>query len=242
MTEQHEGAAIVHELDDWDTDDLQLRALLDRASAHIEFIKTEAEAERSGPSPTRGQIIDAIIEVRDKYPRDHRDADSEEVADAVIALLPSVHLPTRKQVEDARDTAWQKRWDERVPLIGPLFADEHAGFIAGFDAAVALFSQPSPSTPNDEDRDAWYAAVQAKRAEQRAKGYTAEHDREHGVEHLLAWAQDYASRGRHLDAAALVEAAREVLLWKRTVKSDYDVIDEQYRGVTPPPALPETEQ
>lgn len=66
-----------------------------------------------------------------------------------------------------------------------------------------------------QDRNAWDAAVQAKRAEQRAKGYTAEHDREHGVEHLLLWAQDYASRGRHLDAAALVEAAREVLFWQR---------------------------
>lgn len=80
----------------------------------------------------------------------------------------------------------------------------------------ALLSQPTPSA---EDRNAWDAAVQVKRAEQRAKGYTLEHDREHGVEHLLLWAQDYASRGRHLDAAALVEAAREVLFWQRTSKS-----------------------
>jgi hypothetical protein len=96
------------------------------------------------------------------------------------------------------------------------------------DAVLALFPQPTPSA------EAWYVAVQAKRAEQRAKGYTADHDREHGVEHLLSWAKDYASRGRHLDAAALVEAAREVLVWQRGTKSDYDVVDEQYRGVLPP--------
>jgi hypothetical protein len=62
-----------------------------------------------------------------------------------------------EQFADARDTAWQKRWDERVPLIGPLFADEHAGFIAGFDAAVALLSQPSLSAPRG-DHDDWQCA------------------------------------------------------------------------------------
>lgn len=109
----------------------------------------------------------------------------------------------------------------------------------GATEALTSSSQPTPSA---EDRNAWDTAVQAKRAEQRAKGYTAKHDREHGVEHLLLWAQDYASRGRHLDAAALVEAAREVLLWQRNAKSDYDLIEDQLResglstirDVTPP--------
>lgn len=42
-------------------------------------------------------------------------------------------------------------------------------------------------------------------------GYDAEHDRAHGVDHLLRWAQDYARRGRSVQSAALIEAAREML-------------------------------
>lgn len=58
----------------------------------------------------------------------------------------------------------------------------------------------------------WAEDIQAERARQREGEYTPEHDREHGVDHLLRWSQDYARRGKRRASAALVEAAREQLL------------------------------
>lgn len=58
----------------------------------------------------------------------------------------------------------------------------------------------------------WAENIQAERARQREGAYTAEHDREHGVDHLLRWSQEYARLGKITASAALVEAAREQLL------------------------------
>lgn len=57
----------------------------------------------------------------------------------------------------------------------------------------------------------WRRHIADERARQAEGGYDAEHDRLHGVDHLLTWAQDYARRGKNLSSAALIEAAREVL-------------------------------
>jgi chromosome segregation ATPase len=56
---------------------------------------------------------------------------------------------------------------------------------------------------------AWDASIVAERECQTAKGYTAEHDDEHGVDHLLAWAENYARREEPVKSAALIRAARE---------------------------------
>jgi hypothetical protein len=53
--------------------------------------------------------------------------------------------------------------------------------------------------------------IEDERLRQHEKGYTPEHDRAHGVHHLLTWAQEYSRRGEGLKAAALNEAAREIL-------------------------------
>lgn len=53
--------------------------------------------------------------------------------------------------------------------------------------------------------------IAAERLRQTERGYDHAHDREHGVDHLLVWAQDYARQGEPLKSAALIEAARELL-------------------------------
>lgn len=55
-------------------------------------------------------------------------------------------------------------------------------------------------------------AILGERQRQIAKGYTAAHDQAHGLEHLLVWAEDYLMRGKVLEGAAMVEAARELLI------------------------------
>jgi hypothetical protein len=59
----------------------------------------------------------------------------------------------------------------------------------------------------------WEELTQIERRRQvEEEGYDAAHDREHGIEHLLRWSQDYGRRGKQVQANALVEAAREQLL------------------------------
>lgn len=80
-------------------------------------------------------------------------------------------------------------------------------------AANLLAARRLPvSGDNAEARSQWNNAVQAERQRQRDKGYDASHDAQHGVDHLLMEAQEYARRGESVKSAALVEAAREILL------------------------------
>lgn len=66
-------------------------------------------------------------------------------------------------------------------------------------------------TPEQRDRVDWRERIKIERQRQIAKGFDADHDAKHGVDHLLTWAQDYARKGEPLAAAALIEAARELL-------------------------------
>jgi len=72
----------------------------------------------------------------------------------------------------------------------------------------------------ESDQNEWWVAIQAERDNQRAKGYDAAHDDEHGADHLLMWAQDYAGRGERVKSAALVDAARELLMRSRLSESE----------------------
>lgn len=62
----------------------------------------------------------------------------------------------------------------------------------------------------------WDEAIRVERARQVANGYTAEHDDERGLDHLLMWAQEYARRGEPVKSAAMIEAAREKVARDRT--------------------------
>lgn len=80
---------------------------------------------------------------------------------------------------------------------------------------------------NDQEaRNAWDATIQAERDHQREKGYTPDHDDEHGLDHLLRWAQDYIRCTKRVEAAALIEAAREKLIRDRAKAEDAALIAE----------------
>lgn len=49
----------------------------------------------------------------------------------------------------------------------------------------------------------------------RAKGYSLEHDRQHGLEHLVDWALHYLSQGEDHKAGGLLIAAKELLSEKK---------------------------
>lgn len=66
-------------------------------------------------------------------------------------------------------------------------------------------------TPTDYQRARWRQAIQAERSRQIEKGYDDVHDNEHGIDHLLTWAQEYARTSEPVESAALIEAAREQL-------------------------------
>lgn len=53
----------------------------------------------------------------------------------------------------------------------------------------------------------WNQKVLAERQRQIDKGYTPEHDKEHGLKHLLTWAYDYLGQGKHVEVGALLLAA-----------------------------------
>lgn len=57
----------------------------------------------------------------------------------------------------------------------------------------------------------WATTLRAERERQVAKGYDSDHDREHGVGHLLKWAIDYARQGKFVQSTALILAALEVV-------------------------------
>jgi len=76
---------------------------------------------------------------------------------------------------------------------------ENASYKANHLAAL-----PSVPTPTVEE---WSALMLAERARQIEKGYTAEHDRQHGVKHLLNWAVDYARRGKAVESSTLIYSA-----------------------------------
>ncbi|HWU28043.1 MAG TPA: hypothetical protein VN041_02995, partial [Microbacterium sp.] len=67
-----------------------------------------------------------------------------------------------------------------------------------------LFRRPVSPEPITEEQ------INAERARQIEKGHTPEHDRQHGIAHVLRYVLHYGSRGEHLKAYAMVEAALEI--------------------------------
>lgn len=71
-----------------------------------------------------------------------------------------------------------------------------------------MSADPEPPRPT---RESWSSTLAEERDRQVAKGYTPQHDDEHGVRHLLNWAIEYARLGKHVEASALVWAAMDSL-------------------------------
>lgn len=75
----------------------------------------------------------------------------------------------------------------------------------------AVFWSDKPKTAGELSHDDFAYAIEQERKRQVEKGYDAKHDDEHGLEHLLFWAQECARRGEKVKSWALVEAARELI-------------------------------
>lgn len=70
--------------------------------------------------------------------------------------------------------------------------------------AAAGFRHTEVPEPSAEE---WADRIVAAREKAIVKGYTSEHDRKHGIRHLLNWAIDYARRGKSEDSSGLIAAA-----------------------------------
>lgn len=75
----------------------------------------------------------------------------------------------------------------------------------------AVFWSDKPTRSGEMSQEEFEKAVLWERTRQIEMGYDAKHDDEHGLDHLLSWAQDYARRGEQVKSWALVEAARELI-------------------------------
>lgn len=76
------------------------------------------------------------------------------------------------------------------------------------DAILAAGFRRQGAIPSEEEFKDTLTSV---RLRQIAKGYTPEHDDEHGIRHILNWAIDYARRGRSEDSAGMIVAALELV-------------------------------
>lgn len=74
-------------------------------------------------------------------------------------------------------------------------------------------------------------AIERERTRQLKHGYDMKHDEEHGVDHLLIWAQEYARQGKMVETAALIEAAREVLAGDPPVEYEYMIVNNRGIGL-----------
>jgi hypothetical protein len=73
------------------------------------------------------------------------------------------------------------------------------------DAGFRRSEVPEPSV------EEWNARIEAERNKAFMQGCTPQHDDEHGVQHLLAWAIDYARRGKAEASSGLIRSAMYVL-------------------------------
>lgn len=124
-------------------------------------------------------------------------------ARAALAVFEKAHTPS----DDEREAL-----EEALRYLDALNADRqiwYDDYSKLHDLVSAGFrrSEVAPE-PSAED---FRKQIADERARQIDDGYDIIHDRVHGVDHLLGWAQDYARRGRTVQAAALVEAARELI-------------------------------
>lgn len=124
------------------------------------------------------------------------------LAETAAAVFEKAHIP-HTPTDDEREALSEFLFTVYEHGTQPNALKE-ADAILTFLAGLRRSEVPEPSV---ED---FRARIADERARQVDLGYDILHDRHHGVDHLLGWAQDYARRGRTVQAAALIEAAREL--------------------------------
>lgn len=94
---------------------------------------------------------------------------------------------------------------EKLAKIADWVEDMEGGEPVFLDRLRAVLAEPGPAQPDFVEQ------VRAERERQIALGWTPEHDRQHGVDHLLRLANHYLVAGRTVATGALILAARELL-------------------------------
>lgn len=116
------------------------------------------------------------------------------------------------------DKAAKEAWSR---VGGPAEAgDLDREYVSGFKNGVhwlleqkghlAHASRPTGETHDEDTLQVTEEQVYAERERQVDKGYTPDHDRKHGIVHVLQCALRYAMREGALKTAAMIEAALEI--------------------------------
>lgn len=178
-----------------------------RKESAVEWDKVP-EPNRSLVIAVAGKVLEAlgrpvIPSCKDSAPILTRPADVED------SLTPEPVTPET----DQRILAWERI--VRHPAFKPCFRDgklidhmmKRLDDLVELEATVNELA-PAPVTP---EPDEFRKAVVRERVRQIKKGYTAEHDADHGPDHLIRLAINYAARGKSVQAAAVMEALRDLL-------------------------------
>lgn len=123
--------------------------------------------------------------------------DERAIFDAIADRLGEHSQATNYEIADSGEC--------ETKLRGPVDVEVLAEWLLPTVLGFCRSEVPEPPT-----REAWRDSIVDERCQQPSKGYTADHDREHGLDHLLEWAQEYARIGESLKSAALIEAARDL--------------------------------
>jgi len=133
-------------------------------------------------------------------------------ARAALAVFEKAHTPTDDEREALAQWlhmrfAWPNSPSERTPWLDlPKHLKEGWRDLAG-DAPTGFRRSEVPEPTVEE----WNARIESERNKAFMKGYTPQHDDEHGAQHLLAWAIDYARRGKAEASSGLIRSAIYVL-------------------------------
>jgi hypothetical protein len=107
--------------------------------------------------------------------------------------------------EDPQDSLARLIWETSRDDEGTISAT--GANIVARAVLTAGFHRQGPIPTVEQFKD----TLSSVRRRQIAKGYTPEHDVEHGIRHILNWAIDYARRGRSEDSAGMIVAALELV-------------------------------
>jgi hypothetical protein len=154
--------------------------------AHLEQVKLADEAAR---------VIRALIAASAPVEGDEREALARQID-------PEAWRDTHPVSDAFVDDAEAQQTYER--FFWQAVAERRTPSLEAADRALVWMNARRPSTPTDKE-------ILRERSRQIEKGYDTAHDDEHGLDHLLFWAQRYGMEGKHLESLALVQAAREYL-------------------------------
>jgi hypothetical protein len=131
-------------------------------------------------------------------------------SEILSAKITTTHLPAQRfDAPPARKNATRAEgWRTNIMsllALRDISPENQALLTASINELAALAEAPEPVT--DED-------IYAERQHQISSGYSARHDDEHGIRHLLLWAIQYGKQHKSVESLALIRAALESMARK----------------------------